>query len=133
MDHCSCCSESQRLAEDNRLHNKILLEKVRDLERKNTALEEETAKQERRIDDLHDEVSQAEAVAEEVQRAEVALFASVRKAKERDLGMLRRLEFCLHGLCPVCLGVVEHKTGCDLKLAIWRIDSELHRSEFVLL
>ena len=95
------------------------------------ALEQENAKLERRIEDLGDEVAAAEDTVEKAERYKDKIYRDRRDEKRQELAMLRRLEFILHGLCPVCLGVVEHKTGCDLKLAIFSIDHELNRSEYV--
>lgn len=110
-----------------------------------TDLKEKLFREKDRADDaeekaaeFRDEVNERQAAADaaEVERddaeerkelAETAL----REEKRAGLAMLRRLEFSLHGLCPICLGIVEHKTGCDLKLAIFRLDHELARSEFV--
>lgn len=89
-------------------------------------------------EELTTEVNELNAAAEEAEECRDnavddrdEAFAAIREEKRRWLVLMRRLEFSLHGLCPLCLGVVEHKTACDLKLAIWRVDHELNRTEYV--
>ena len=124
IDPCIHCEGHHKRILDLETQNK-------DLFQQKERLEEENARLDRRIDDLNDEVSAAEEMAEKIERDGYRVLDGLRDEKRTQLAMLRRLEWCLHGLCPVCLGVVEHKTACDLKLAIWKLDAEIVKSQFV--
>ena len=122
--HCICC-------EGNRILMAGLEREKKELFEAKERLAEEVERADRRIDDLNDEVSAAEEMAEKIERDGYKVLDGLRDEKRKQVAMLRRLEFCLHGLCPVCLGIVEHKTACDLKLAIWALDAEIVKSQFV--
>ncbi len=96
-------------------------------------MEERIGELEREVSDLMSEVEEMENARDDAFDARDEAVGTLRDEKQKYIVMLRRLEFSLHGLCPVCLGIVEHKTACDLKLAIWQIDHELSRAEYALL
>jgi predicted nucleic acid-binding Zn-ribbon protein len=93
-------------------------ERITDLEQENSAIRSEVDEESTRADE-------EEEFCDNARDARDTAFAALRDEKGKELSMLRRLEFCLHGLCQICKGVLEHKVGCDLKLAIFRVDHEL--------
>lgn len=110
---------------------KTLKESLEKLRQENDELQEEKGELNREIVDLQGAAEEAEISRDRAHDQKEEAFYALRQEKRKSLDLLRRLEFCLHGLCPLCLGIVEHKTGCDLKLAIWRADHELNRTEYV--
>ncbi len=123
-EYCSRCDGTQK-AKDALEASLTSLRGEKDL------LEATIAGLNREVDDAQDAENVAEERAEDAEEAKDEAVETLRQEKRKSLAMLRRLEFSLHGLCPLCLGIVQHKTGCDLKLAIWRVDHELNRSEYV--
>lgn len=84
----------------------------------------------REVSDLQSEVEEMEERRDNAIDHRDEAVASLRDEKGRELALLLRLEFCLNGLCPICKGLLEHKVGCDMKLAIFRVDHELARRTF---
>ena len=122
-EQCSECEALRKTVE-------ALNNSVGNLSREKSELEDENGKINREVGDAQDERDAAEEMAEDAEEARDRAVANLREEKALELVMLRRLEFCLNGLCPLCLGVVAHKAGCDLKLAIWRLDHEMVRTEY---
>jgi predicted RNase H-like nuclease (RuvC/YqgF family) len=120
---CSNCDALRKSVE-------ALENSVGNLSREKSELEDENGKINREVGDAQDERDAAEEMAEDAGEAKDQAVADLRDEKARELAMLRRLEFSCSGLCPLCFGIVEHKTGCDLKLAIWRLDHEIVRAEY---
>jgi hypothetical protein len=115
---CSRCDDNQRSRDVLEAKVSSLREERDELDTRNTELLSEVAELQSNLDEHEEFVDNAYEVRD-------AAFAALRDEKGKELAMLRRLEFCLHGLCPLCKGVLEHKVGCDLKLAIFRVDHEL--------
>ncbi len=121
--HCNCCEENRKIVEDLKVANRAYREDAKDAEKK--------------CDDLNQELTAAQNAADDAEEARDAAddkkedaFYALRLEKDKALVLLRRLEFNL-AVCPICTGHLEHKTGCDLKLAIWHLDHELNRTEYV--
>jgi predicted RNase H-like nuclease (RuvC/YqgF family) len=105
----------------------ILEAKVSSLRQEKDRLDEDNATLQREISDLQSEADELAVWRDKACDVRDEAFEALRDEKTLELSMLRRLEFCLHGLCPICKGLLEHKIGCDMKLAIFRVDHELAR------
>lgn len=124
-DQCSECEALRKTVE-------ALNNSVGNLSREKSELEDENGKINREVGDAQDERDAAEEMAEDAEEAQDQAIAELRDEKARELATLRKLEWCLHGLCPVCHGLPDHhKTACQLKLEIFRLDHELNRSEYI--
>lgn len=136
--HCSCCEGNEKLLhEAERAVTALkadvvgLKDRVEDLRSEVKDLEQDKAALNREVDDAQGATDDAEESRDTACDARDLALDAIRLWKRGQLVLLRRLEFSLHGLCPLCFGIVEHKTGCDLKLAIWHLDHELNRTEYV--
>lgn len=120
-----CCEENKK-AKDALEATVTLLRGDKDrLEQMNDELNRE-------VDEARDAEEDAAERMEDAEEAQDQAIAELRDEKARELATLRKLEWCLHGLCPVCHGLPDHhKTACQLKLEIFRLDHELNRSEYI--
>lgn len=94
-------------------------------------LEEENATLERKVDE---EQCDARVAWEDARRSEDLLDRERRHhlgTKKAGLEFMRKIEWCQNGKCPVCgfgqapgmATAPRHATACELKLAIWRLES----------
>jgi chromosome segregation ATPase len=120
-----CCEENKK-AKDALEATVTLLRGDKD------RLEQMNAELNREVDEARDAEEDAAERMEDAEEAQDQAIAELRDEKDRELATLRKLEWCLHGLCPVCHGLPDHhKTACQLKLEIFRLDHELNRSEYI--
>ena len=130
--HCICCQGNMTLKQEAERAVVALKGDVAELR-------DEIKRLETIHDDLNKELSDEQERADEEEELrdnacdlKDRAVADLRDEKARELSMLRRLEFSFRGgQCPLCFQAPgEHSTGCDMKLAIWRLDHEMVRTEY---